>query len=145
MNKPEIDVAPAGEIDEFVDNAQEQCKAHKDLNRVESRAKSGDYLAMKLLQALSHLTALLKRCERLEEQNEGYGKLLGSANHDVEQLTKYAGDLQAENKQLKLSNICIPCSDDDCCGVLITKKFIDRPACNECGKVYVLVKENKNG
>ena len=46
--------------------------------------------------------------------------------------------VKKENKQLKLSNICIPCPDDDCCGVLTTEKYIDRPTCNECGKVYVL-------
>jgi len=49
-----------------------------------------------------------KRIEQLQAelkkiyiQNEGYGDLLGSANHDVEQLTKYSEDLQSENKKYK--------------------------------------------
>lgn len=37
--------------------------------------------------------------KQLKEQIKGYGELLGSVNHDVEQLTKYTDDLQAENKQ----------------------------------------------
>lgn len=40
----------------------------------------------------------------------------------------------------KLSDIAIPCPDE-CGGVLEAKGFIDRPICNECGKVFVLCVE----
>jgi len=38
-----------------------------------------------------------------------------------------------------VSAIAIPCPNDDCCGVLSVEKYIDRPTCNECGKVYKII------
>lgn len=39
---------------------------------------------------------------------------------------------------IKPWDFAIPCPDE-CGGVLEVKEFIDRPTCNECGKVYILV------
>ena len=39
--------------------------------------------------------------DKYEKQLKGYAELLGSANHDVEELTKYAADKEKECKQLK--------------------------------------------
>lgn len=41
-----------------------------------------------------------------------------------------------------ISDIAIPCPDE-CGGILEVKEFIDRPTCNECGRVFVLCKEGK--
>ena len=64
-----------------------------------------DQKLSRILAEYNKLQAELAKTEeenrRLIEQNEGYGELLGSANHDVEQLTKYADDLEAKNKDLQ--------------------------------------------
>ncbi len=40
----------------------------------------------------------------------------------------------------KLSAVAIPCPDE-CGGILEVKKFIDRPTCNKCGKVFRLCRK----
>jgi hypothetical protein len=59
---------------------------------IESR-KQGNCLDVPMRVAAERLQAEIKK---LYEQRDGYGDLLGSANHDVEQLTKYADGLEAK-------------------------------------------------
>ena len=38
---------------------------------------------------------------------------------------------------IRISDIAIPCPEE-CGGILEVKEFVDRPTCNECGKVFML-------
>jgi len=72
---------------------------------LEDQAENTKQQILELVPKYENYGFTLIRAEKdvtdLKEQIVGYGELLDSANHDVEQLTKYANDLEAENKQLR--------------------------------------------
>ncbi len=64
-----------------------------DIKELEGKNKELQQSGIELMVKVSKLEAKL---EQAEEQIEGYAKLLGSANNDVERLSKYADELEVE-------------------------------------------------